>query len=825
MASERIQVVVRFRPHNDSEKAQGGESCVKLCSTTELSITGDRMRQYTFDRVLPPDSSQEDLYRVVGKRTIDNVLKGYNGTILAYGQTGSGKTHSMLGPQGGQADVLDASAPFFEQRGIIPRLAYSLFTELQKLNTDEVGWKVHVSVFELYREAIHDLLSERERSSGEYRIREDNASGRGIYIENLYAKPCTTVSELLEAIRVGVARRKVAATSSNLTSSRSHSVTVVTVEQTNHVQNETVVTSRLNLVDLAGSEKVAKTHADGDRLKEAQMINLSLTLLGNVIYKLTDGKSTYIPFRDSKLTRLLQESFGGNAVTTLLCHCSMATFNGDETISTLQFASRAKQIKNKPRVNREMSLPELQRALAVAQDEIRQLRDRLAIGEDLVSKSARNRPSVAVGEGGMATEFDFDQLHATISALMAELEETKRELAEKESDIEYVKLQKDFYLARSEEAEKKLQDANRRAQADHDLMMARIAALEEELRQSKGGANATPAAAHGPEKPNSGSAQQDSSELVRNEPLHPSRPVASGRSSGNSTPTSEDCSLPTRHMVGKKGLLKQRRSRPSLPASAVRVPSKKEDVDGEVVALVPRATMQLQAPQQLEEDWRSRIAELEEELRKMKAANGELTCKVGEQQVVISRLNDQLESANEAKDALQKQLAETKKILEARETENSQMRRILEELGINLEEHLRQLSSERETNVQLRTEAFRLKTQAETLKEASEQQEFCDMASMELVVKTEDVAAVENEINCLTYVSMSPQMRAASIVSLKSTLSALDGFLNTLTTRLQQTFHTSNLEAQRLNLREDVSELLSRSEGAAAQLLSIEMES
>lgn len=395
-------------------------------------------------------------------------------------------------------DVLSTLSEWYPQRGMIPRLVEELFARLSKFPEQEVSYKVTCSVFELYKEQVIDLLCDGAQQ--DYRIREDIIGGKGIYVDNLYTKRCLSASELLEAVRVGVTRRKVGATKSNATSSRSHSLTVIGVELVNHVLDERTTNSRLNLVDLAGSEKVGKTQADGERLKEAQMINLSLTLLGNVIYKLTDGKSGYIPYRDSKLTRILQDSFGGNSVTTLLCHCSPAMFNREETLGTLRFAARAKQIRNKPVVNREMSLKELQVQLAQALDRIKFLDGKLAFQ----SGNSCNSPRGGSKSGRVENAFDSnkdalsglhidgeaDDLKELTSSLLLQLEDLKRDLFQREEDLQVAAKQVEFYKLRAEEAAQGMENLHRKVKRDEGLndrrftdLMAENKTLQDQISQ------------------------------------------------------------------------------------------------------------------------------------------------------------------------------------------------------------------------------------------------------------------------------------------------------------------------------------------------------
>eukprot|EP01006_Ploeotia_vitrea_P026400 TRINITY_DN59391_c1_g1_i1.p1 TRINITY_DN59391_c1_g1~~TRINITY_DN59391_c1_g1_i1.p1 ORF type:complete len:905 (+),score=82.31 TRINITY_DN59391_c1_g1_i1:94-2808(+) len=453
MASEKVQVNIRIRPSGAHHR---GTSCVQVIARKECTVPlkyGDK--RFTYDTVFDHNCTQSDVFHHIGRNTVTGLLKGYNHTILAYGQTGSGKTHTIYGPDGGNPAALQAGTSSYENRGLVPRVLEELFSTLKKLPSAETSWKVLMSGFELYQENICDILSPQPLPPSEYKIREDSINGRGVYIEKLCVVEVCSVLEAMQVVLKCMQSRKTAATQANDTSSRSHSVIVVTVEQVSHVQDGTRVQAQLNLVDLAGSEKVDKTGAEGERLKEAQKINLSLTLLGNVIYKLTDGKSVHIPYRDSKLTRILQDSLGGNARTTLLCCCSGAESNKAETLSTMQFASRAKQIQNRPIVNKELTLSELTIAYAKAQEEIRILKDRLAAGGNANKSDAGVDQKAIAGlstprtdPSGLTSTDEVSELRNTVDSLVRELSEVKLELFEKIKEIDELKTQVDFYKKR-----------------------------------------------------------------------------------------------------------------------------------------------------------------------------------------------------------------------------------------------------------------------------------------------------------------------------------------------------------------------------------------
>ena len=233
---------------------------------------------------------------------------------------------------------------------------------------ENIEFLVKASYLEIYMEHIRDLLDVRKDN---LKIREEKV--KGIWVEGATEVYVSKEQDVLDIIRMGQSNRAIASTKMNAESSRSHSIFVLNIAQKN-LTNGSSKSGKLYLVDLAGSEKVGKTGAEGTTLDEAKMINKSLSALGNVINALTDGKSAHIPYRDSKLTRILQESLGGNSRTTLIINCSPSSYNEAETLSTLRFGNRAKSIKNKAKVNQERSAAELKALLSKAEAEIERLK-------------------------------------------------------------------------------------------------------------------------------------------------------------------------------------------------------------------------------------------------------------------------------------------------------------------------------------------------------------------------------------------------------------------------------------------------------------------
>lgn len=324
------------------EIASGGQPIVAIDTDETCSVQSDSAQgAFTFDRVFGMDSRQHDIFDYSIKSTVDDIMDGYNGTVFAYGQTGAGKSYSMMG-----------SMDDPEQKGIIPRITEQIFTAISE-GSDTIDWLLRVSYMEIYMEQIRDLL---KPTNSNLPIHEEK--GKGVYVKGLTDVYVQSAEEVYGIMRIGSDARKVASTNMNQESSRSHSIFVINVEQENR-ETKSKKSGTLFLVDLAGSEKVGKTGASGQTLEEAKKINKSLSALGMVINALTDGKSTHVPYRDSKLTRILQESLGGNSRTTLIVCCSPSSYNDQETLSTLRFGTRAKAIKNKAKVNAELSPAEL----------------------------------------------------------------------------------------------------------------------------------------------------------------------------------------------------------------------------------------------------------------------------------------------------------------------------------------------------------------------------------------------------------------------------------------------------------------------------------
>ena len=305
------------------------------------------LHRFTFDSIFDMDSLQEDVYNITAKQAVQSVLEGYNSTIFCYGQTGTGKTYTMEG------FTYESKNP---NRGIIQRTIQDIFNFIETTSDENTKFIIRCSFLQIYNENISDLLKSDKKN---LQIREDKK--KGIYVDLLSEWAVRSPLDLYALLRRGGSTRTTSATYMNDVSSRSHAVFQITVEQmTTDIElkdnKAQIKVGKLNLVDLAGSERIRITGTRGQQLEESKKINKSLSCLGNVINALTDKKGkNYIPYRDSKLTRLLQDSLGGNCKTTMIATISPSEDAFSESLSTLYFAQRAKKIKNRPIINEDVN--------------------------------------------------------------------------------------------------------------------------------------------------------------------------------------------------------------------------------------------------------------------------------------------------------------------------------------------------------------------------------------------------------------------------------------------------------------------------------------
>ena len=356
--SECVKVAIRVRPMNKHEKEQKSTLCVDVDTannTVAVNSTKGETKTFQFDYVYPMDTTQRDIYDQVAFPIVDSIFQGYNGTIFAYGQTGCGKTYTMMG-------IVDSP----DLKGIIPNAFNHIFGFI-KTEGESKKFLVRCSFVEIYNEEVRDLLVNNNKKLD---IREDPK--KGTFVKDLTYITLKDADDIQRCLDKGNKNRHVGATSMNDQSSRSHSLFTVYLETE---ENGKIRSGKLNLVDLAGSERVGKTNATGQTFDEGKKINLSLTALGSVIDALSFNRK-HIPYKDSKLTRLLADSLGGNTKTVMFANISPASYNYEETVGTLRYASRAKLIKNAPKINEDPK----DALLRKYEEEIKALKEQLTNG-------------------------------------------------------------------------------------------------------------------------------------------------------------------------------------------------------------------------------------------------------------------------------------------------------------------------------------------------------------------------------------------------------------------------------------------------------------
>ncbi|KNC51999.1 kinesin-II 95 kDa subunit [Thecamonas trahens ATCC 50062] len=450
-SDERVRVVVRCRPLGEKEVTDGRNVVVEVDSTARTVAVykpdgaRDPHKVFTFDATYGPDATQLGIYEESARPIIEAALGGYNGTIFAYGQTGTGKTFTMEGVFGDKA-----------LRGIIPNAFHHIFQHIG--DSVDQQYLVRASYLEIYNEDIRDLLSKNYTRKLALKEHPDS----GVYVKDLSAFVVKSFTEIERVMAAGKKHRVTGATNMNAQSSRSHSVFTITIEcsELGPDGDTHVRVGKLNLVDLAGSERQSKTGAAGDRLKEGININVSLSCLGNVIAALADGKTRHIPYRDSKLTRLLQDSLGGNSKTVMMANVGPADYNFEETMSTLRWANRAKNIKNKPKINEDPK----DAMLRQFQEEIEALKAQLS-QHGVVPDGG---DSAAAASGGI------DVSQARIQEMQAQLEAEKARLA---ADRDMVDSEKAKIAAELEARAVLLEDERK----EQEALAARLAAMQDKV--------------------------------------------------------------------------------------------------------------------------------------------------------------------------------------------------------------------------------------------------------------------------------------------------------------------------------------------------------
>ncbi|KAF8098547.1 hypothetical protein N665_0264s0048 [Sinapis alba] len=403
ISSERdsISVTVRFRPLSDREYQRGDEVAWYPDGDTMVKHEYNPLTAYAFDKVFGPQANTMDVYDVAARPVVKAAMEGVNGTVFAYGVTSSGKTHTMHGDQ--------------ESPGIIPLAIKDVFSIIQ--DTPGREFLLRVSYLEIYNEVINDLL---DPTGQNLRVREDS---QGTYVEGIKEEVVLSPGHALSFIAAGEEHRHVGSNNFNLMSSRSHTLFTMMIESSaTGDEYDGVIFSQLNLIDLAGSES-SKTETTGLRRKEGAYINKSLLTLGTVIGKLSEGKATHIPYRDSKLTRLLQSSLSGHGHVSLICTITPASSSNEETHNTLKFASRAKSIEiyaSRNQIIDEKSLiKKYQREISILKLELDQLRKGMLVGvshEELMSLKQQ------LEEGQVKMQSRLEEEEEAKAALMSRIQ-------------------------------------------------------------------------------------------------------------------------------------------------------------------------------------------------------------------------------------------------------------------------------------------------------------------------------------------------------------------------------------------------------------------
>ena len=419
-AEVNVQVILRCRPVSKQEKSQRMNQVVKCCEATrEVTVTQHIANKqigktFTFDRVFGIGSTQELVYDAAVSPIVSEVLDGFNCTIFAYGQTGTGKTYTMEGDieRNAETSLLQETA------GVIPRAIKQIFETLESAGSE---YSVKVSYLELYNEKITDLLGCISEDQADHQLCEDGRGG--VVVRGLEDEIVKTSDEIFEVLEKGQARRRTAETKLNKESSRSHSVFTVTIhiKETTPEGDEMIKCGKLNLVDLAGSENISRSGAKKERAREAGEINKSLLTLGRVISALVERQS-HIPYRDSKLTRLLRDSLGGKTKTCIIATIAPTAHCLDETLNTLDYAQRAKSIKNRPEVNRKISKHTLIKDLTVEIDRLK---------ADLIATREKN--------GIYLSNAHHENLLSTQKALEQQVQSLETQIEEKEEELKNVK--------------------------------------------------------------------------------------------------------------------------------------------------------------------------------------------------------------------------------------------------------------------------------------------------------------------------------------------------------------------------------------------------
>ena len=457
---DNVKVAIRIRPLNEREISENTTKCVSIVESKIILLDSKpESRSFTYDNVAGDEVSQEEVFEIVGKSITSSCLRGYNGTIFAYGQTGAGKTYTIQG-EGYEEYSLNVKVNY-HLRGILPRCFEYLFSSIaDEISRKNAQYLIKCSFLEIYQEQINDLLDQNPRN---LQLREDMK--KGVYVEGLIEETVGNVMETYELLNTGSQNRHVSYTNMNKESSRSHSVFTLIIESKTSIDGlVNFRTSRFHLIDLAGSERQKATDCAGERLKEAGMINKSLSALGNVINSLVDiseGKSRHVHYRDSKLTFLLKDSLGGNSKTFIIANISPSVSAFAETLSTLKFAQRAKMIKNAAIVNEDVS-----GTVNLLKFEIKKLKDELSLQKSLHSEILTICPTCS---SMMSRNIDLFNLIENTKELELLLEKNTRLRISSEKQFEMINSEKEKQLKALKSVLSKIE-----SKANHDRMVLKF---------------------------------------------------------------------------------------------------------------------------------------------------------------------------------------------------------------------------------------------------------------------------------------------------------------------------------------------------------------
>uniref|UniRef100_A0AAQ4RND2 Kinesin-like protein n=1 Tax=Gasterosteus aculeatus aculeatus TaxID=481459 RepID=A0AAQ4RND2_GASAC len=462
-----IQVVVRCRPFNTMERKSSYGVMDCDAGRKEVSVkTGGvndkaSRKTYTFDMVFGQAAKQIEVYRSVVCPILDEVIMGYNCTVFAYGQTGTGKTFTMEGERSPDEKFTWEEDPL---AGIIPRTLHQIFEKLSENGTE---FSVKVSLLEIYNEELFDLLSPSEDVTERLQLFDDPRNKRGVVVKGLEEITVHNKDEVYQILERGSAKRRTASTLMNAYSSRSHSVFSVTIHMKEITMDgeELVKIGKLNLVDLAGSENIGRSGAVDKRAREAGNINQSLLTLGRVITALVE-KRPHVPYRESKLTRILQDSLGGRTKTSIIATVSPSSSNLEETLSTLEYASRAKNIMNKPEVNQKLT-------------------KRTLIKVNTRRRSSAPGVHLSYGEGITSHEVHTVEYSDRIAAMEEEIKKVTELFVDSKTRLELCAVDLDEKQQRLEETSRDLQHTKEKLM-EEEFVCSELTSVQESLYDTAG---------------------------------------------------------------------------------------------------------------------------------------------------------------------------------------------------------------------------------------------------------------------------------------------------------------------------------------------------